>query len=48
MTDSGVVAVEADEVGTLLQMFVANQIRKTWGHENGDISGTISQNDLVF
>ena len=29
-------------------MFVANQIRKTWGHENGDISGTMSWNDLIF
>ena len=29
-------------------MFVANLIRKTWGHKNGDISGTVGQNDLIF
>ena len=45
----GVSDVEADKVGTdMLQMYVAIQIRKTWAHEKGDISGTDGQNDLIF
>ena len=49
MAGSCVADVEADEVGTgMLHMCVAIQIRKTWGHKNSDISGTIGQNDLIF
>ena len=49
MTGPGVADVEADKVGMdMLQMYVAIQVRKTWEDKNGDISGTIDQNDLIF
>ena len=49
MTGAGVSDVEADEVGMDIVADVCSYPdQKTWGHENSDISGTISQNDLNF
>ena len=47
MTGAGVADVEADKEDIVADV-CSYQIRKTWGHKNGDNSGTVGQNDLIF
>ena len=50
MTGSGIADIETDEVGTDIVADVCSypDQKKNMGTWNGDISGTVGQNDLIF